>query len=106
MNDVVERVARGMRIRLALEVGSDGRDIPVWLDNAFEPMARAAMVAMREPTEAMLLAAHDGPLLAMDHEMGIEQRKWLTEMWSAMLSAALADASPDIGKEGIGNDVR
>jgi hypothetical protein len=36
-----------------------------------------------EPTEAMLRAAHDGPLMAGDHVMEQKQREWLSEMWSA-----------------------
>lgn len=44
-------------------------------------------IAPNEPTEAMIKAAHDGPLMAGDHEIGPKQREWLSAMWSAMLSA-------------------
>lgn len=44
-------------------------------------------VVPREPTEAMLLAMHDGPLGA-DNEMGPHQRAWLREMYEAALAAS------------------
>ena len=88
MNDVVERVARAIKAKSANEYAG------------WDELARAAIEAMREPTEAMLRAIHDGPLLADDHEMSEQQRAWIADIWSTGIDAALADASPDIGKEG------
>lgn len=45
------------------------------------------VVAPKVPTEAMLLAMHDGPLGA-DNEMGPHQRAWLREMYEAALAAS------------------
>jgi hypothetical protein len=45
----------------------------------YEDMARAAIEAMREPTEAMGLAG------------GIARRNWNQSVWDAMISAALSE---------------
>lgn len=44
-------------------------------------------VVPKVPTEAILLAMHDGPLGA-DNEMGPHQRAWLREMYEAALAAS------------------
>jgi hypothetical protein len=41
----------------------------------------------RVPTEAMLLAAHDGPLMAGDHPLDEPSREWLAEMYEAFYLA-------------------
>lgn len=81
---MVEAVARA----IAAAHYGDGADEP-W--ECFVVHARAAIEAMRKPREAMLRAAHDGPLLADDHEMDGKVREWLADMWQAMLTAALEE---------------
>ena len=42
----------------------------------------------KEPTHAILRAAHDGPLMAGDEPMGPAQENWLAEMYKSMIAAA------------------
>lgn len=102
--------------------------------NEWRAVARAAIEAMLSPTEAMMDAGRQAFLKDMrgrkllkylfeddpsnvgaygqlDAPIDLEvQRECATEnvakVLAAVFSAALADASPDIGKEGIGNDIR
>jgi hypothetical protein len=88
MNDVVERVARA----IAAEMNRSG---PI----ASKAVARAAVIetlkSLREPSLGMMEAANRHANTLMPSP---------AVFWQVVIDAALADASPDIGKEGIGND--
>ena len=45
-----------------------------------------------EATKAMLQAAHDGPLMADDHNMTDKAEAWLQDIWRAMLAALYEEA--------------
>lgn len=71
MSEMVERVARAIEAKV-----NEGRDFC-----SAEDVARAAIEAMREPTEAMEEAALDvRPLMLPDSPR---------EVWGAMIDAAL-----------------
>ena len=77
MSEVVERVARAIccpnrACRVGCEVAKD-----------YEPQARAAIEALREPTGAMLKVAGD-----------------FGEEWQAMISAALSEPVQAMGEKG------
>jgi len=74
MSEMVERVARALSGWLH---GS-----PSW-ESCF-PMARAAIEAMREPTEAMVWAGR------ADH-LTVDGEEWSKPIWQAMIDAALED---------------
>jgi hypothetical protein len=76
MNAMVERVARALEDNSDLldPTGSEPRD--------FVAVARAAIAAMREPTEVMIEAVYGG------HP---ENTRIARECWRAMIDAALAD---------------
>ena len=74
-----------------LQRGLAGRIITRFEEKGFQV---AAMKTMREPTEGMLQAAHDGPLMADEHHMDEKTEKWLGEMWQAMIDAALDEKEP------------
>lgn len=111
MNDVVERVARAIADQLGDdfdaafvskvgwvaargESGGRFRDINEPFQGDYLASARAAIEAMREPTTQMLAAVDDE---ASDKFVA---RGRAYSAWVSMIDAALADASPDIGKEG------
>lgn len=59
-----------------------GKDGPLW--QAYVPEAKAAIEAMREPTEAM---AFTGGNVVVDEDMSIVGK----DVWQAMIDAALKD---------------
>lgn len=80
MNEIVERVARAIwdaefdRFEVASQYKGDE-----W--KSYIPHARAAIEAMREPTEAMKAAPHLGDLAQMETDTAY--------VWQAMIDAAL-----------------
>lgn len=74
MTDLVERVARALAQSAAIET-----DWTCWV-----PEARAAIEAMREPTEAMIYAAGG---VGDPNDWEVEMRK----QWDAMITAALGE---------------
>lgn len=116
MNDVVERMAKAHfeERGFALPTDATWEQIGAIRQVTLIAKMRAAIEAMREPTEAMLEAVKpwpdhwpkEGPEYPARHAAYLIDQATARSDWQAMLSAALADASPDIGKEGIGNDVR
>lgn len=86
MTDMIERVARALYNREARGHGDWSVDCPpgstferYWLDSA-----RAAIEAMREPTEAMYRAAET----AIDP---LSSESAVGQYWPAMIDAALAE---------------
>ena len=77
MSEMVERVAAAIA---AVEIPAD-TPVPI-----YEWYARAAIEAMREPTEAMLLARNDG----FDGSSVIQMRR----EYRAMIDAALNHKAP------------
>lgn len=53
-----------------------------------EGVASGYKLVPAEPTEAMMAAAHDGPLMSSDYPMDGKQIEFLRDVWSTMLSAA------------------
>ncbi len=83
MSEMVERVAR----RLAIEDGADDWDLigPV-TRGIFERNARAAIEAMREPTDDMMHAVGCGG----------ERKEWLSgQAWRASYQAMIDEALKD-----------
>lgn len=79
MNPMVERVARAL-----CRTSTQAEDM--WL--AYVHPARAALAAMREPTEAMLAAGHDQ---RSDPKTGLSTLCGIDEIYTAMIDAALKD---------------
>lgn len=87
MSDMVERVANALdarRLEMALEPGRSQRAYSLEL-------ARAAIAAMRDPTDVMVRAAQ--------RVEGHRDENWDTEeahaaRWGAMVDAAFANPSP------------
>lgn len=108
MSEMVERVARAIALARGMDPGGNSvtafqgapRDCRVW--ETLVPSARAAIEAMREPTEAMLKAAHqqayevvaeeigdaDPALVFVDEE---ENARTVTRYHRAMIDAALKE---------------
>lgn len=78
MTDMIERVAQAI-----YDQQSDGAG-PV---SDFYPVARAAIEAMREPTDKMVQAAEDGMVYTQDLTFGQISRF----AWRDMIDDALAD---------------
>lgn len=78
MNEMVERVARVICAQF-------GERSPDFIDKRWHlqiPVARAVLEAIREPTEAMVGAGYDCPIIDYD---GQDPK----EVWQAMIDAAL-----------------
>ena len=94
MSEMVERVARAMASKLSeQQLGSD----PPWHDpefrqNAIE-VARAAIEAMREPTNEMICAADNlsSEISTADDRISVPASPEMT--WPAMIDEALKTAS-------------
>jgi hypothetical protein len=81
MNEMIEKVAR------ALSAAEDGNE-ENW--RSFTPDARAAISAMREPTEAMANAG--GLAINADEDVLAVTAQEARQAFTAMLDAALGDA--------------
>lgn len=103
MNDMVERMAKAHfeERGFALPTDATWEQIGAIRQVTLIAKMRAAIEAMREPMMKQLNAAVDatGAGAGMSW-VNRSPQKLFAEAWSAMLSAALADASSDIGKEG------
>jgi len=87
MSEMVERVARA----IANNLGPLG-DLRYYMsDEEAMSAARAAIEAMREPTDAMWDA---GPVINDPNDYGPQ------DVWDAMINAALADPPPVLPKVG------
>lgn len=84
MSEMIERVARQIfetNITVYLRLSMDFSEQTVSVQEQYRGLARAAIEAMREPTEAMEEAALDvRPLMLPDSPR---------EVWGAMIDAAL-----------------
>lgn len=84
MSEMIERVARQIfetNITVYLRLSMDFSEQTVSVQEQYRGLARAAIEAMREPTEAMEEAALDvRPLMLPDSPR---------EVWEAMIDAAL-----------------
>lgn len=84
--DMVERVARAMDAAEDKYWAAFPVDYPMTDESVpMEVLARAAIEAMREPTEEMLLGGFEA-----DTESGFGARS----VWAAMIDAALTSSSP------------
>lgn len=87
-NEMVEKVASGM-------LGCPVQNLPNKEDRAYwRRNARAAIEAMREPTEAMISSAYD-----LDYIGGSSERASAGDHWAAMIDAALSPPSLPAHKE-------
>lgn len=87
-NEMIERVARALVLsEFGCDPGTKARDgRPLWEFHVGK--ARAAIAAMREPTEAMK-EAPDNAGIADDDEYSIGEF-YAEQIWQAMIDAALA----------------
>lgn len=76
-------IARGIHKKL-----DDGAYMPFW--EIFVPEARAAIEAMREPTEAMLEVVTD-PILRLGEPTLPRVQQWRDALWRAMIDKALSE---------------
>jgi hypothetical protein len=86
MSEMVDRVARAIcKNECAFRCGGaeDCQQYDDWIGEA-----RAAIAAMREPTEKMHVAGHD---VRSDPQNGMPTYCGVDEIWTAMIDAALAD---------------
>lgn len=105
MNEMVERVKRGIAdgpvphnrfnfraLMSACCVIVDGpsvvADLPRAADFLLEAIARAAIAAMREPSDAMRAAGERAALADGAHDCEVP----MADVWRAMIDAALRDA--------------
>jgi hypothetical protein len=90
---MVERVKAAIAEKMAPAIDARAPYAKVMFDMA----ARAAIEAMREPTEAMLAALIKNRPSAMAQDMGLEEQQYADEwreMHSTMIDAALAEKQP------------
>lgn len=79
MSEMVERVARAIAERDRNPADDDEWDqLKPWVQDAFREDARAAIAAMREPTDAMISEA-------------MAERDCYYSIYTAMIDAALED---------------
>lgn len=92
MSEMIERVGEALRAECRKQYGSDWNYDSAW---AF---ARAAIEAMREPTAEMVdtgqvqVNLHD-PNTPPAHAFELLSEEEVTDIWGAMIDAALADDS-------------
>ncbi len=104
--DMVERVARAIakahRLDTGEFVGADGarHHVEPWRD--FIDHARAAIEAMREPTEAMKRAGDDVQTVSEIENVSVPSLIESEDVWGAMITAALKQAA----EEATGEQVR
>lgn len=82
MSEMVKRVALALAKAERMDFNPDR------LVNVYSPLARAAIKAMREPTETMV--AHAAKQCTFDVEVGYGAR--IPAIYSAMIDAALSKA--------------
>ena len=88
MSEMIERVARALR--------PDAMRLPPSesLHQEALGLARVAIEAMREPTEAMVSAGLFAPHLPRDREMDpVIENDWAVTQYAAMIDAALGEKS-------------
>lgn len=88
MSEMIERVARGIWARRQ-QAYPDMAPLPAWEDETEElredvrAEARAAIEAMREPTQEMIDSCGNG-----------ECAKWAQGAWASYIESALSQANP------------
>ena len=88
---VVKIVAQAMELRAAQPVGNISSLEPVMVGSlgvGWEYLARAAIVALREPSEAMTDAARDWSIKKYGKAVGSDGS---TGCWQSMIDAALSE---------------
>lgn len=92
---MIERVAKALYENFFTDEWppADAPDLGMDADN-FRKAARAAIEAMREPTEEMIKRGHLCDPLGVDVKAGGEAEDVYGTTWRAMIDAALADARP------------
>ena len=93
MITMVERVARALAVADGMHpeaASNDDDEIPAW--TLYVDGARAAIEAMREPTETMVVSANDATTLGDEgvHRITIDMQG-ANEVWAAMIDAALKE---------------
>ena len=92
MSEVVERVARAMQQRAKQPVGNIESLEPVLvgsLGDAWPYLARAAIHAVRDPTDEMIAKAMAPYLYGNDEAMNKAFRETIRSYWQAMIDEAL-----------------
>jgi hypothetical protein len=89
MNEMIERVARAICVDEYEDPDEllDTND-PVWTD--YISRARAAIEAMREPTDAMKEAGGNG-VCGIIQDVGDKSEKHFVRLWHCAIDAALED---------------
>ncbi|AKR55755.1 hypothetical protein XM25_08073 [Devosia sp. H5989] len=77
-----------LKIRAKQAAKPTGSALPVEHHHPAPSIPAGYRLVPEEPTREMILAAHDGPLMAADHTMTAESEAWLIEMYQAMLAKA------------------
>ena len=90
---MVDRVARAIYGDMPRAMSADGEFENLWPEtqDRYRSLARAAIAAMREPTEAMQLAGHN---VRNDPTTGLPVHCGTDEIYTAMIDAALAPEEP------------
>jgi hypothetical protein len=92
MSEMIERVAEAL-YRAAVRPGPADlwEEVTPYWQATYRRYAIAAIEAMREPTEVMLIGARDWSLKKNGQGVGNDQA---TGCWQAMLDAALTEDAP------------
>ena len=90
MSEMVERVAKEIYLHVNAETA--GRPLAEVAD-AYLACARAAILAMREPTEAMVLAGDDAQTDIQGPDEGIQVAMCSSVPWQAMIDSALSPST-------------
>lgn len=91
MSEIIERVARAMADKFEDHFGGE----VALSDHLSQKMARAAIEAMREPTEEMKdLGANGVPDRPCPYSGLPTEEAHAAEIWGIMIDAALAPTSP------------
>ena len=108
MSDMIETVARAIarangdefanafkdKSRWIAKRGMSGgrfRDVNEPFQSDYLDMAKAALNAIRSPSDEMITAMHDGAMGGFGEDMGEAQRQYIVDCWADMIVAAGAD---------------
>lgn len=91
MNDMIERVARALAPLAWATLGLSDTLANQATRTASLRRARAAIKAMREPTEAMRQCGVHGQWSGVIEGIPEDERDAATSLWQAMIDAALAE---------------
>ena len=94
MSEMVERVAKAIRDHNMRQGGVEpASDMTPFEAQHYTAEARAAIAAMREPTEAMVLAGDDAQTDIQGPDEGIQVAMCSSVPWQAMIDAALSPST-------------